>query len=46
MTSVNENALSYLQSRIRLMEFGTNIPFSVLIQGLHTIWQNILMRLS
>lgn len=34
MTSVNENALSYLQSRIRLMEFGTNIPFSVLIQGI------------
>lgn len=32
--SVNENALSYLQNRIRLMEFGTGVPFKVLIQGI------------
>jgi hypothetical protein len=31
MTSVNENALTYIKQRIRLMEFGTSIPFDSLL---------------
>ena len=33
ITSSNENAVTYLKQRIRAMEFGTSIPFDVLING-------------
>ena len=32
LTSENEAAVEYLQQRIRLMEFGTNIPFNILLE--------------
>lgn len=34
ITSVNENALAYVKQRIRMMEFGTGIPFDVLLDGI------------
>ncbi len=33
ITSTNENAVAYLKQRIRAMEFGTSIPFDVLLNG-------------
>jgi len=34
ITSVNEDAVLYLKQRIRAMEFGTSIPFDVLLNGI------------
>lgn len=33
ITSANENAVTYLKQRIRAMEFGTSVPFDVLLNG-------------
>lgn len=32
ITSNNEAAVEYLQQRIKLMEFGTGIPFDIMLQ--------------
>ena len=34
ITSVNENAVTYIKQRIRAMEFGTGTPFDVLMNGI------------
>lgn len=34
MTSINEEAVRYVQRRIRQMEFGTGTPFEILLDGI------------
>lgn len=34
ITSVNEDAVTYIKQRIRAMEFGTGIPFDMLMNGI------------